>query len=275
VLSPVAGLEIHGADLRAPVESAVLRAIEAVFVRHHVLVFRDQSLAPEKQAAFSARFGELEDHVLRLPDGSRSPLVHRVTNLDPDGRPTARPPSFGNYCWHTDKSYHAVPSLATLLHAVALPPAGGDTEFANMQLAYDALAPEEREALSALRVIHSWEASRRNSGSKPATAEEIRERPPVEHPLVRTHPVSGRKSLYLGTHTSHVVGWPEERGRALLAELLERATRPELVYVHRWQPGDLVMWDNRALLHRARMNYEMARYPRILHRTVVRGTVPV
>ena len=267
-----AGAEITGLDLSVPLEAAARTAILEAFLAHHVLVFRDQDLTPEEQHAFTLNFGELENHVIRLADGKPPPLVHVVSNLDREGRPTAKPYSHGNYFWHTDKSYHAVPSLATLLHAREVPAAGGDTLFANTALAYARLASATKARIAELRVEHSWEASRANTGNRPATGEEKRERPPVVHPLVRTHPESGAKCLYLGMHTSHIVGMEREEGRALLADLQDRATRDDLVYVHQWRPGDLVMWDNRCTMHRADANYDMAAHRRVLHRTVVKGT---
>lgn len=273
-LSPVAGAEVLGLDLSRPIDDAVKEAIIEAFLEHHVLAFRDQDLTKDQQEAFTLNFGELEGHVGRLSDGTRYPNVHTVTNLDDEGKPTRTPHTHGNYFWHTDKSYHDIPSLTTLLHAVQIPPSGGDTQFANMHLAYEALPEARKKQLEGLVAVHSWEASRRNTGNKPATEEQKRERPPVSHPVVRTHPVTGRKSLYLGMHTSHIEGMPEAEGKALLDELLEEATRPEFVYSHQWRKGDLVMWDNRCLLHRAVANYEMDQHPRVLHRTVVRGTKP-
>jgi alpha-ketoglutarate-dependent taurine dioxygenase len=270
-LSEVAGVEITGIDLAEPLTPGDREAILAAFLAHHVLVFRDQRLSSERQAAFTVQFGELEDHVIRLRDGKPPPLVHVVSNLDEHGRPTAKPYSSGNYFWHTDKSYHAIPSYATLLHAIELPPEGGDTEFANTALAYAALPDATKRRIQGLRVVHSWEASRLNTGNRPATEEEKRDRPPVTHPLVRTHPDSGDKVLYIGTHTSHIEGMEREAGRALLAELLEHATQRQFIYVHQWRPGDVVMWDNRCLLHRAVANYAMASHKRVLHRTVIRG----
>lgn len=273
-LSDVAGVAVHGIDLAEPLTPARKLAIEQAFLSHHIVVFRNQRLTKDAQLSFTTEFGELEQHVIRLRDGKPAPLLHEITNLDADGKPTDVPYSNGNYFWHTDKSYHAVPSLATLLHAVEIPPTGGDTEYANTYLGYAALPESRKRELESVRVIHSWEANRKNTNNRPATEDEKRDRPPVSHPLVRTHPDTGRKTLYLGIHTSHVEGMDYEEGRALLAELLEHTTQPKFVYIHAWQPGDLVMWDNRCLLHRARGNYEMARYPRVLHRTVVRGTAP-
>ena len=274
-LSDVAGAEVLGLDLSAPLsvdsKAAILAALEA----HHLLAFRDQDLTKDAQYAFTLNFGEIEGHVGRLKNGEKYPVVHTVTNIDEKtGKPTQTPTTHGNYFWHTDKSYHAVPSFVTLLHARTLPPAGGDTLFANMLLAYEALDETEKQKLDGMTATHSWEANRRNTGNTPATEEQKRERPPVSHPVVRTHG-DGRKSLYLGAHVSHVDGMEYDAGRAMLENLLERATADRFIYRHEWKPGDRVMWDNRVLLHRADKNYEMATHPRILHRTVVRGVRPV
>lgn len=246
----------------------------AAFLEHHLLVFRDQHLTKDQQYELTLNFGEIEGHVGRSPDGTPWPVVHLVHNLDEHGNPTATPDSTGNYSWHTDKSYHAEPSLMTMLHALELPPDGGDTQFANTATGYATLPDDTKRRIADLEVVHSWEASRRNLGDSPATEEQRRERPPVTHPLVRTHPDTGVKTLYLGLHTSHVVGMAESEGRALLDRLLDHTTQPQFVYVHRWRSGDLVMWDNRCLLHRAVRNYEMRTQRRILQRTVVKGTVP-
>ena len=187
-------------------------------------------------------------------------VAHVMSNLGADGNPTFRISKAANYHWHTDKPYHPAPPLLTMLHAIELPPVGGDTEFANMALAYDALPPETRRRIAGLRVVFS-----------PAFDNT---RPAVDHPLVRTHPDTGAKALYLGNHSTHIIGMPEREGAALLAELLQHATQRQFVYVHRWRIGDLVMWDNRCLLHRAVANYEVEKYRRVMHRSVVRGTVP-
>jgi alpha-ketoglutarate-dependent taurine dioxygenase len=273
-LSRAGGIEIVGADLSHPVSAQFAALVRQALLDHHVAIVRDQVLSKERQYDFTLNFGEIEDHVARHSDG-RYAIVHSVTNLDPDGNPTDALDTRGNYFWHTDKSYHAVPSLMTMLHAVELPPVGGDTQFANMILAYRALPQAMKDRLAGLRAIHSWEASRLASGSRPASEAEKRERPPVSHPIVRTHPETGDKALYIGNHAAGgVEGLPELEGKALLAELLAHATQPQFVYTHHWRPGDLVIWDNRALLHRALANYEMGRHRRVLHRTVVRGTAP-
>jgi alpha-ketoglutarate-dependent taurine dioxygenase len=273
-LSPAGGVAITGTDLARPLSPRQREAVLKAFLGHHVLVFRDQDLEKPEQLAFTRQFGEIEDHVGRHSAGARYGLVHMVTNVGDDGQLSTRMTQLGNYHWHTDKSYHAVPSLMTVLHAKELPPQGGDTQFANMAMAYDALPDATKRQLAGLRVVHSWAASRRRSGSPPPSEIEMTERPPVAHPLVRTHPETGAKTLYIGNHASHVEGMGEAESEALLLDLLEHATQPQFVYTHHWQPGDLVTWDNRCLLHRALANYEMTKHPRILHRTVVTGTVP-
>jgi taurine dioxygenase len=273
-LSPAGGVAITGADLGKPLSPALRETILAAFRDHHILVFRDQDLSKDDQLAFTRQFGEIEDHVARHSAAARYGLVHMVTNVGDDGQPTTKLTQTGNYHWHTDKSYHAVPSLMTLLHAKELPPDGGDTQFANMAMAYEALPETMKRRIAGLRVVHSWAASRRRAGAPPPSDIEMRERPPVDHPLVRTHPETGAKTLYIGNHASHILGMPEAEGEALLLELLEHATQPQFVYTHHWQDGDLVLWDNRCLLHRAIANYEMAKHRRVLHRTVVTGTVP-
>jgi alpha-ketoglutarate-dependent 2,4-dichlorophenoxyacetate dioxygenase len=273
-LSPAGGVEFSDVDLSRPVLAELAETIRRALLEHRVVVVRDQVLTKQQQYDFTLHFGEIEDHVARHSDANYA-IVHSVTNLDAEGNPTTAFDARGNYFWHTDKSYHAVPSLMTMLHAVELPPAGGDTQFANMVLAYSALPQAMKGRLIGLRAIHSWEASRLASGSRRASDAEKRERPPVSHPIVRTHPETGEKALYLGTHAAGgVEGIPEAEGKALLAELLEHATQPQFIYTHHWRPGDLVIWDNRALLHRALANYEMGKHRRVLHRTVVRGSVP-
>ncbi len=206
--------------------------------------------------------------------GRTFPIVHTLTNLDAAGNVINMDVAKLNYVWHTDKSYHAAPAFTTILHALEVPPEGGDTQYSNTRLAHDALAPAMKARLADLKAVHDWVASRINSGTSPATEEQRRERPPVTHPLVRTHPDSGQKALYLGVHLSHIVGLPEAESTALLAELTAHIEQPQFTYTHRWRKGDVVMWDNCCLLHRALPNYDIAKHSRVLNRTVVVGTEP-
>jgi alpha-ketoglutarate-dependent 2,4-dichlorophenoxyacetate dioxygenase len=259
-LSPAGGARIAGLDLAQPLPAAAGEAIRAAFLAHHVVVFAEQSLSREAQFRFAAGFGEVEAHGGHRPGRKRYGVAHILSNLDDNGNPSFRTSRAANYHWHTDKPYQPAPPLLTMLYAVELPPSGGDTEFANMALAYAALPEETKRRIAGLRVVF-----------RPAFDPG---RPAVDHPLVRTHPDSGRKSLYLGNHATHIAGLPEAEGRALLAALLAHATRRRFVYRHRWRPGDLVMWDNRTLLHRALANYDAHTYRRVMHRSVVKGTVP-
>jgi len=272
-LGRAAGAEISGLDLSEPFDDEVRDAVLAALNGYHVLVFRDQDLTGEQQLAMTGRFGKLDRHIFHDAQGHETPQVHVIANVDEKGNPVRR--IYGSFHWHTDKSYHAVPSLMTFLHARELPPEGGDTEFANMHLAYDALDAATKEKIARLRAIHSWEANRRNTGSAPATEEEKKLRPPVSHPLVSTHPETGRKALYIGIHTDCIEEMDREEGVALLKELYNHATRRQFVYAHKWQPGDLIAWDNRSLLHRVLNNYDMSKYRRIMHRSVVIGTRPI
>ena len=268
-LSPLVAAEVTGLDLREPLDPATRQAVYDAFVRYQVLAFRDQSLTRTEQIAFTEQFGTLERHIASNRGGD-NPLLHIVSNLNAEGKPSGKVKSA---TWHSDKSFRPEPSMATILHAVIMPPDGGDTCFANMYAAYDALDDAEKTALDGLRVIHSWELSQQKSGLR-ATEEEIRDAPPMSHPLVRVHPDSGRKCLFMGLHASHFDGWPMQDGRALLARLEAHATQDRFVYRHKWHAGDVLMWDNRCLLHRADPNFDAALYPRVLHRTCLRGTPP-
>jgi alpha-ketoglutarate-dependent 2,4-dichlorophenoxyacetate dioxygenase len=271
-LSPAGGVAIDGLDLSQPMSPAVTEQILAAFRQHHIIVFHNQTLNREQQFAFSAHFGEVERHAARQSKHKRYGVAHVISNLGGDGNPVDRSASpVSNYRWHTDKSYYRQPPMMTTLYAVELPPQGGDTEFANTAMAYSALTEAVRQRIAGLRVVFWWGAGRR-SGDPSLPELEIPE--PVDHPLVRTHPDTGDKALYLGNHASHILNLPPEEGGALLDELLMHATQRKFVYVHRWRIGDLVIWDNRCLLHRAVSNFAMDKYRRVLHRTVVKGTVP-
>jgi len=275
-LAQFGGREITGLDLSVPLTPDQREVIRGAFRDHPVLVFRGQHLSKVQQYDFTLNFGAIEGlHVGRHLDSDRYTAVHTVSNLDADGNPSDTLRDRGNYFWHSDKSYHDVPSLLTMLHAVELPPAGGETQFANTALAYDALDAASKARIQGLRAVHSWEASRIQSGSTPATPAQMAERPPVSHPLVREHPGTGRLALYLGNHAGHIEGWDIAEGQALLRGLLAHATAAQFVYSHSWQAGDLVLWDNRCLVHRAYPHPAMNRHRRVLHRTVVRGSVPV
>ncbi|MBC7782062.1 MAG: TauD/TfdA family dioxygenase [Proteobacteria bacterium] len=268
-LSPVLGAAITGLDLRQPLADATRRAIYENFVRYHVLCFRDQHLDQDQQVVFSEQFGTLEHHVARNR-GKVNPLVQIVSNLDADGRPSGK---VSTDRWHSDKSFRPQPSLATILHALVMPPDGGETCFANMIAAYEALPAADQAELDGVRVVHSWEISRERAGGR-ATPEEIADAPPISHALVRTLPETGEKALFMGEHAAYFEGQPEEAGRVRLEQLTAHAVQERFVYRHKWTLGDLLMWDNRCLLHRGNTNFDAARFPRVLQRTCLRGAAP-
>jgi alpha-ketoglutarate-dependent taurine dioxygenase len=270
-LSPACGVALVGVDLSRPLSPALRKRIAQALLLHHVVVFPGQELSREAQFAFTANFGEVDYPEARRAQGKHRRVAHVISNLDGAGNPVDRSASpVSNYRWHTDKPYYAAPPAVTTLYGVVLPPQGGDTEFANTAMAYAALPEATKRRIAGLRVVFRWGAALGSSGDfHPAPASES-----VDHPLVRTHPETGVRALYLGNHASHIQGLPEADGAAMLAALLLHATQRQFVYVHRWRNGDLVMWDNRCLLHRAVANYAMGKDRRILHRTVLRGTVP-
>ncbi|HMI10032.1 MAG TPA: TauD/TfdA family dioxygenase [Bradyrhizobium sp.] len=272
-LSEIMGAEIENVDLSAPLPDAVFAQIAHAFLDHKLLVFRGQALSSGQIQAFAERFGPIEVHTVRRPDGGVLDGVHAVTNLDADGKPSQKPHINANYFWHSDKSHYPAPALLSMLYAVELPPDGGETEFANMAMAYADLPPVRKRRIEGLKVENDFEYAMTNVG-KVLTEDERRATPPVVHPLVRTHPETGVRSLFVGMYSRAIVGMPEAQGRALIKELLDFATQPRFTFRHQWQLGDLVVWDNRCLNHRAVMNYEIKQYRRVLLRCVVRGTVP-
>ena len=267
-LTETMAAEVVGLDLRQRLDAATRDAVYKAFVDNQILVFRDQDLTKEEQIAFTEQFGTLERHALSNRGTSDSPFVHIVTNMDAEGNLTGK---LGSTRWHSDKSFRPAPSMATILHARILPPNGGDTVFANMHAAYEALDEAEKAELDEAKVVHSWELSRENIDRKLSQAE-IDDAPPQTHPLARVHPDSGRRALFMGMHASHIEGGSIEAGRARIEALEEHSTQERFLYRHNWRKGDVLMWDNRCLLHRADPNFEVATHPRMMHRTCLRGT---
>jgi len=271
-LSPDFGAEIAGVDLTRPVPAEEFAAIEAAFERYAVLVFPDQPVSDEQQLAFTARFGPLEMN----PDYAGGRMFRRrevadFTNVAEDDRLMAaddarRAFNIANQLWHTDSSFKQVPSKCSLLSAREIAPVGGQTEFADLRAAWDALPPARQAELAGLVAEHSIFHSRKRLGFADFNPEIAKLLPPVQQVLVRHHAASGRTSLYLASHASHILGWPEAKGAALIDELIAFATEPRFVYSHRWRKHDLVMWDNRCTMHRGRP-WDAGRYRRVMHNT--------
>lgn len=267
-LSDKIAAEVTGLDLSRPLDQPTREAIYDALLAYQILVFRNQRISKEQQIDFSQQFGTLERHTLRNQGADDFPLVHVVSNLDAEGKPRG---TLGSTKWHSDKSFRPEPSMATILHGITLPPNGGDTCFADMYAAYEALPAAEKAELEPMRVVHSWELSRENL-NRQMSEEEKRDAPTTSHPLVRTHPDTGRKCLFIGIHATYLEGLPVEEGRKRIEQLEAHATQERFVYHHQWRQGDVLMWDNRCLLHRADQNFDAAKYPRVLNRTCLRGT---
>lgn len=267
-LSPVLGAEVTGIDLKQPLSASGKKRIFDAFDQYHVLCFRDQTLSKDEQLEVTRQFGELDVHV-QSNRSSDIPLIHIVTNLDENGIPRQSIAAKGSVHWHSDKSYRLKPSLATFLYSLEVPGEGGQTQFSNTIKALEALPAERQAALSRLRVVHSWPDSKLRSSGKPATDEEIANWPPMPQPLTRTHPPSGKKGIFIGQHAAYIEG-QQEQGRDLIEELEAWCTQDRFVYNHQWRVGDLLMWDNRCLLHRA-APYDGDKYRRLMHRTVTQG----
>jgi alpha-ketoglutarate-dependent 2,4-dichlorophenoxyacetate dioxygenase len=276
-LHPLFVAEIGGVDTGKPMDDATFAEIRAALDEYSVLVFHDQSLDDETQIVFSKRFGPLEMSGLANP-ATGTPFA-RQSNLDintgaviptEDRRMIYQK---GNYLWHTDSSFKPMPSLCSLLSARIVPPVGGNTEFATMTAAHDALPDDIKQKLEGLVAEHSLVYSRESVAPVGAlTAEMKAELPGAWQAMVRENPVNHRKAIYAGAHCSHVIGWPREEGRAFIQRLNEFATQPQFCYSHAWRDGDLVIWDNRAVLHRATA-YDTLGHKRFMQRTTVNGGV--
>ncbi len=276
-LHPLFGVEIGGVDVGGPLDDPTFAAIRAALDEYSLLVFRDQDLDDDKQVAFSRRFGPLETTVKANPAGGS--YFARQSNLDIKTGAVIPPQDKrmvyqkGNYFWHTDSSFKPIPALCSLLSGRVVPPEGGNTEFATMRAAYAELPDATKQRIERLIAEHSLAYSRGLVDPTVLTEEEKAEVPPVRQALVRTNPANGRKSLYVSAHASHIIGMPIEEGRALLRELTEFATQPKFCHSHQWRQGDLVIWDNRCLLHRATA-YDTVKYKRLMQRTTVAGDAP-
>jgi alpha-ketoglutarate-dependent 2,4-dichlorophenoxyacetate dioxygenase len=271
--------EVTGIDLRQPMDAATTSQIVAAADQYAVLVFHDQAITDEQQIAFSRLLGPLETTIKAYRPGHKPRLdlhISDVSNLDEESRVLAaddrrRMLGLGNRLWHTDSSFKAIPARYSLLSARAIPGEGGETEFADMRAAYDALSPAMQARIDGLVAEHSVLYSRSTIGFTDFTDEERARLPPVPQRLVRVHPGSRRKTLYLASHAGWIRGMQVPEARMLLRDLMEHATQRAFVYTHRWKVGDLVMWDDRCTMHRAR-EYDMTQ-PRDMHRTTVSDEV--
>ncbi|MCW5606028.1 MAG: TauD/TfdA family dioxygenase [Burkholderiales bacterium] len=288
------GAEIKGIDLSQPLDDATFEQIANAFFRHEVVFFRKQNLTPGQQVEFTRRFGILEQHVRKESRLPGHPEILVVSNLLSDEGKAIGAQDAGRF-WHSDLSYKAEPSMLSALYAVEVPVAAdgtvlGDTSFASSTAAWDALPEEKKQRLQGLKNIHSYRYYRekniraqkeeqargmRTVQEHVLTEEQLKSVPDVEVPLVRTHPVTGRKGLFINeAHTPRITGVDEAESSRLLAEICAHVTRPEFQYRHKWQAGDLLMWDNCSAQHKANFDYDLP-LRRLMYRTTVRGTAPV
>ncbi len=261
-LHPAFAAEAVGIDCRKPLTRDEVAAVEAGMDKYAVLVFRDQQITDDEQLAFTQHFGALENyptggHIRKRTDSRLQPGMADFSNLDRNGNIMSAEDrvwffKLGDRLWHSDSSFRPVPARYSLLSGRVLPSWGANTEFADMRAAYDALDARTKAEVENLVCLHSLMFSRDAIGFTALTEEEIASFKPVRQRLVRTHPVTGRKSLFLSSHAGAIEGWTIPESRMFLRDLTEFATQREFVYSHEWRPFDLVMWDNRTTMHRAR-----------------------
>jgi alpha-ketoglutarate-dependent 2,4-dichlorophenoxyacetate dioxygenase len=272
------GAEVTDVDLLNGVDTHLVTHIKSALDEHSVLVFRDQPFDDDTQIAFSALFGDLERTVFK-PEGDGGVPVANITNVDfrtneifPPGHSRLKANS-GNEMWHTDSSFKPVPAYCSMLSGREVPPVGADTQFASCRAAFDAMDDHKQQELTGLVAEHNYGHSRSLVGGYSAPKEALMEVPPVRHAVVRTNSANGRRNFYTGSHASHIIGWPIEKGRSMLRDLVTRATEERFVYAHAWRPLDFVIWDNRCVLHRG-TPYDTARHRRVMRRTTVAGAGP-
>ena len=279
------GAEIAGVDLSAPLDDATFEAVRRTYFEKSIIVFHGQRLTPEQQVAFSRRFGELEIHVLKQYLLPGHPEILVVSNIVEDGKLIGLADTDRVAVWHTDTSYRAEPSMGSALYSLEIPrnAAGevvGDTLFASTFLAYDALSPALMKRLVGLKAIHRMTKGYDNAPAKSTDTRvgyDESQRSAVAdqaHPIIRTHPVTGRKCIYVNKLVcTGIVGMPDDESGPLLEEIYAHCTQPQFIYRHRWQVGDLLMWDNCSLQHLAVPDYALPQRRR-MHRTTIRGSVP-
>jgi len=274
-LSDALGAEVIGLDLGAPMSDATFETVHRAFLDHCLLVFRDQDLTPDRQVAFSARFGPLTEHVIDQFLLPGYPQILRISNKKDAAGNNVGLVDAGRY-WHSDLSYAEIPSLGSMLYSLEIPPAGkgGDTLFANLRAAYEALPASTKARLDGLKAVYMTSRQRFKEDNRIQLNErQAAATPAVTHPVVRTHPESGRKALFVNPgHTDHIVGMDPAESRALLDELFAHATDDAFVYRHKWRLHDLVFWDNRCLMHIA--DPPLPGYDRHMHRTTIEGDRP-
>jgi len=275
-LTPHLGAEISGVNLSEEMTPEVLAGIHKAFLQYQVLLFPPQDVPPAQQVKAQC-FGEVQIHVMNQYHADGFPELYRLSNLNAEGKPNGKHPDKGTLEWHTDGSWQRVTGHATVIYGEVMPEPGqgGQTHFCDMYGAYERLSPEWKERIANLRAVHNLDFSRtRRHGEDPMTEDQRKAVPPVDQPIVRTHTETGRKCLYLGDHAEYVVGMPYEEGRALIEELNRLSIHADLTYEHDWEIKQLIVWDNRCVVHKA-TPYDPHTQSRVIRRCTVLGEVPV
>jgi taurine dioxygenase len=276
-LSSACGAEVVGLDMTRPLGADRVQELHQALGGNCVLLFRDARLSPEQHIAFSRQFGPLESHVVGEFNLPGHPEIFVVSNVKEDGK--LKGAVYAGQYWHSDLSYMKKPSLGSLLLCHEMPAVGGDTMFANTYMAYDTLSEPMKKFLGGLKAVHDYSHAYDTyfahlKERPPLTPEQRAKTPPVEHPVIRTHPVTGRKALYVNPgFTTGFVGMPREESQPILEFLFRHSTRPEFIYRHKWRVNDLVFWDNRCVMHYALADYDFS-VRRHMHRTTLAGDEP-
>ena len=273
-LTSFIGVEVKGIDLREPMSDADFSTVHQALNQHSLLLFRGQQLNEAQHVAFSKKFGTLLVHVLKQFTKNEYPEVYVLSNVVDGGKPIGNHKEGWN--WHSDLSYKAEPCLGAALYALEVPPEEGDTFFASMHAAYEALDDATKARIRSLKATHSYANyyGKAFADRNPLTEEQKAAVPDVVHPVVRTHPETGRLALYVGEDVvKNLVGLPDDESTQLLADLNRHAISPQFSYRHKWQAGDLLVWDNRATMHKA-TPYDDVKYRRVMHRTTIAGDRP-
>ena len=270
------GAEIRGVDLSRSLSDQTIKKIREVWINHVVAVFPNQKVNDEQHIKFSKRLGKLEVINMSALQMKGKPEIYEATNLDDDNNIMLNDHPVmsinrGNQKWHSDSSFKQVPATASMLNAYIVPKEGGETEFANMAAAYRALDEETKKLCEGLVAIHDFYWSRRDIEEQAFTQKERDAIPPVRHPLIRTHPETGQKAIYVGSHTREIEGWDFNKSRNLIDMLINFSTQKQFTYQHKWNVGDMVLWDNRSAMHRG-MAFDDQNAKRRLHRTTIAGT---
>jgi alpha-ketoglutarate-dependent taurine dioxygenase len=278
-LHPALGAEVRGIDMRRPLDAATFDELHGIWMRHLVLVFPEQYITDAEHVAFTRNFGEPEIFHQKIIRSNRVPEIFRVSNVDDDGilmppdHPTVKQVGLAQF-WHTDSSYRTVPCTGALLHGVETSRTGGETQFTNMYAVYEALPDALKRQVQGRKARHNFGHLHTLAALKPLTEEEKAAMPPVWQPMVRTHPVTGRKSLYISPiYNDEVEGLSPAEARQLIEDLTAIASEQRFVYRHRWTTDDVVLWDNRCTMHQVTPHDPTER--RVMHRTTIVGTQPV